>query len=66
MLNIMAVVRLDHKKVDYEIITQINKVENKKAKPSNYQGGDKSSYIEIFKWFIYLYTDKSQFTSKMQ
>ena len=39
MLNIMAVVRLDHKKVDCEIITQINMVENKKAKPSNCQGG---------------------------
>ena len=41
--------------------TNINMAENKKAKRHNYQGGEKSSYIEIFKWFIYLYTDKSEF-----
>ena len=29
--------------------TNINMAENKKAKRHNYQGGEKSSYIEIFK-----------------
>ena len=29
--------------------TNINMAENKKAKRHNYQGGGKSSYIEIFK-----------------